>query len=92
MLWWARVTTRFLVSVHLLPVTCIAVGVVPFPVARWSFFVAGGRALRALRSFLRGDRFWVAMDVKVEPFHWIEVEGCGVNFKELVDRSVEVLF
>ena len=53
--WWARVTMRFLDSVHLFPVTCIAFGVVPLPVARWSVFVAGGRALR---TFLRGDHFW----------------------------------
>ena len=48
--------------------------------------------VRALRTFLRGDRFWVAMVIKIEPFRWIEVEGGRVDFVELVDRSVEVLF
>jgi hypothetical protein len=75
-LWWARVPTRFLVSVH-----CIAVGVVPFPVARW-----------ALQTFLRRDSFWVAMVVKIEPSRWIEVEGGRVDFVEIIDLGVEVFF
>jgi hypothetical protein len=32
------------------------------------------------------------MVVKIEPFHWIEVEGGRVDFVEIIDLGVEVFF
>ena len=89
---WARVSTWFLVAVPFLAVAGIPVGVVPLSVAWCAVFVAGRGAVRALRFFLRGDCFWIAMVVKVEPVCWIEVKGGRVDGIKVSDRSVEVIF
>ena len=75
-----------------LAVAGIPVGIVPLNVAWCAVFVAGRGAVRALRSFLRGDCFRIAMVVKVEPVCWIEVKGGRVDGIKVFDRSVEVLF
>ena len=87
---WAHVPSRFLGSVHILAVTRLSVRVIALSVA-WSAVVfAGRRAVRALGSFLRGDRLRVGMVVEVEPFDGVEVEDGCVDFIEVFDRVVEV--
>ena len=83
--WWARVPTRFLVAVPILAVAGIPFGVVPLSVAWCAVFVAGRGAVS---SFLRGDRFWIAMVVQVEPVGRIEVKSGRVDGIKVFDRSI----
>ena len=89
---WARVSTWFLVAVSVLAVSNIAVGVVPLSVAWCAVVVAGRGAVLALNSFLRGDRFRIAMVVQGEPVGWVEIKSGRVNGIKVFDRSIEVLF